>query len=162
MQASYNPFEILNLPTLKTISRLGNRYLVLQRFHWPGIKEGRGFIGTPYMNEAEAKAHQASLSEKEGKTLNLILDEKKLTDLVTDPQYFLFLSSFRDQQWNARIVMRYQHSITSFLNTQMNIRALDEVTIYFRLEFGRLKATVTAFGDEHEFDAHDMIKYACA
>ncbi|MGX5858274.1 hypothetical protein ACWKW6_31750 [Dyadobacter jiangsuensis] len=158
MLASYNPFEILNLPTLKTIGRLGNRYIVLQRFEWPGIKEGRGFIGTPYMDEATAKVHQANLSEKEGKTLNLILDVEKLSKLVVDPRYFLFLSTFRDQQWNARIATRYQNSITSFLKQRINIQSLEGVSIYFRLEFGRLKATVTAFGDEHEFDAHEMIK----
>lgn len=47
MTAAYNPFEILNIPMLKRIAQHGSHFIVLQRFDWPGIVPGRGFMGTP-------------------------------------------------------------------------------------------------------------------
>ena len=74
MVAAYNPFEILNLPMTRRITQHGNHFIVLQRFNWPGIKEGFGFMATPYKDEKSGKAHAAQLSGKEGKLLNLSSD----------------------------------------------------------------------------------------
>jgi hypothetical protein len=156
--ATYNPFEILNLPLLRTLIREGNQHIVLQRFNWPGIRERFGFIGTPYVDESKAKKHQAQLSPREGKILNLNLDIEKLNNLVGNPQYYLFLNTFRDQQWNARILIRYQHKITTFLKSQMSVESKDSIDIHLRLEFGRLVATITGNGREAEFEVYEMIK----
>jgi hypothetical protein len=96
MIAAYNPFEILNQPMIKTIVRQGNQFLVLQRFSWPGLQEGTAFIGTPYVNEIKAREHEKALVAHEGKLLNLTSDLEKLTQLINNPKYYLFLSRFRD------------------------------------------------------------------
>lgn len=158
MTAAYNPFEILNLPMVRRLVQHGNHYIVLQRFNWPGIKEGAGFLATPYQDEASAKKHQLQLAEKEGKTLNLSADITKITDLVSSPKYYLFLNTFREEKWSEKILKHYQRNIISFLRSRMSIHSNDSIDIHLHLTFGRLKATVTANGPEHEFDAFDMIK----
>ncbi|MGN7885410.1 hypothetical protein [Dyadobacter sp. 22481] len=158
MTAAYNPFEILNIPMLKRIAQHGSHFIVLQRFNWPGIAPGRGFMGTPYTDQFKAAQHVSHLSEKEGKVLNLSADAAKITDLINDPKYYLFLNTFRDPNWDNRILKHYQRNIISYLSARMPIRQTDQIDINLSLEYGRLKAVVTANGPEHTFDAYKMIK----
>jgi hypothetical protein len=158
MTAAYNPFEILNIPMLKRITQHGNHFIVLQRFNWPGIEPGRGFMATPYADQAKAVQHVSHLSEKEGKVLNLSADATKITDLINAPKYYLFLNTFRDPNWDNRILKHYQRNIISYLKARMPIRQTDQIDINLSLQYGRLKAVVTANGPEHTFDAYEMIK----
>nr|WP_295933001.1 hypothetical protein [uncultured Dyadobacter sp.] len=158
MTAAYNPFEILNVPMLKQIEQHGNHFIVLQRFNWPGIEPGRAFMGTPYAEQSKAAEHVAHLSEKEGKLLNLNADAVKITDLINDPKYNLFLSTFRDPNWDNRILKHYQRNIISYLKARIPFRQSNPIDINLSLEYGRLKAVVTANGPEHTFDAYEMIK----
>jgi len=139
MTAAYNPFEILNLPLLRGIIQHGNRVIVLQRFNWPGITEGHGFMGTPSTDEAKAKQDVAQSSEKEGKFLNLSADAEKITNLINDPKFYLFLNTFRDTNRDAKILKHYQRNIISFLHSRMTIRQKDPIDIHLVLEYGRLK-----------------------
>lgn len=158
MTASYNPFEILNLPILRGLIQRGNRVIVLQRFRWPGIAEHRGFIGTPYRDEPAAKKHIAQLSDKEGKLLDLNADLEKIIKLMGDPKYHLFLSAFRDPKWQAGILKHYQQNIVSFLRAEMSMEGEDPLNIDLTLEYGRLKVSVILNEDERVFDAFEMIK----
>lgn len=158
MTAAYNPFEILNLPLLRGIIQHGNRVIVLQRFNWPGIAEGHAFMGTPYVDEAKAKKHAAHLSEKEGKLLSMSADAEKITTLIDDPKYYLFLNTFRDPNWDAKILKHYQIKMISFLRSRMPVPQKDPIDIHLVLEYGRLKAMVNVNGTERTFDAFEMIK----
>ncbi len=158
MLAAYNPFEILNLPMIRRITQHGNHFIVLQRFNWPGIKEGFGFMATPYKDEKSGKAHAAQLSGKEGKLLNLSADIEKITALINDPKYSLFLCTFREESWNKKMIKLYQRNMISYIKSHMPTASNDAIVIQMDLKFGRLKATVTANGPEHEFDLYEMIK----
>lgn len=158
MIAAYNPFEILNLPIIRRLISHGNHFIVLQRFNWPGIAEGHGFMATPYPNELLAKKHADQLAEKEGKTLNLSSDIEKIGSLIDNPKYNLFLCTFRDEKWDQKMLKLYQRNIISFLKTKMPISSNSSIDIHMYLKYGRLKATVTANGPEYEFDVYQMIK----
>ena len=158
MTAAYNPFEILNLPMIRRLTQHGNHFIVLQRFNWPGIKEGNGFMATPYKDEKSGKAHAAQLSGKEGKLLNISRDIEKVTTLINDPRYSLFLCTFREESWSRKIIKLYQRNIMDYIKGCMPVTANDEIIIHLNLKFGRLNATVTANGPEHEFDVYEMIK----
>lgn len=158
MIAAYNPFEILNLPMIRRLISHGNHLIVLQRFNWPGIAPGQSFMATPYSNEGSAKKHADQLAEKEGKILNLSSDIEKITALINNPKYYLFLCTFRDEKWDQKMLKLYQRNMISFLRAKMPISSNDAIDIHMHLKFGRLKATVTANGPEHEFDVYDMIK----
>lgn len=77
MTAAYNLLEILNIPMLKRITQHGSHFILLQRFNWPGIEPGRGFMATPYSDQVKAAQHVSHLSEKEGKVLDLSADAAK-------------------------------------------------------------------------------------
>ena len=115
-------------------------------------------MGTPYTDQAKAAQHVSHLSEKEGNVLNLSADATKITDLINDPKYYLFLNTFRDPNWDNRILKHYQRNIISYLKARMPIRQSDAIDIHLSLQYGRLKAVVTANGPEHTFDAYEMIK----
>ncbi|MDR6809753.1 hypothetical protein J2Y45_006866 [Dyadobacter sp. BE34] len=158
MVAAYNPFEILNLPMIRRITQHGNHFIVLQRFKWPGIKEGFGFMATPYKDEKSGKAHAAQLSGNEGKLLNLSSDIEKITSLINDPRYSLFLCTFREESWNKKMIKLYQRNMISYIKAHMPVTSNDAIVIQMDLKYGRLKATVTANGPEHEFDLYEMIR----
>jgi hypothetical protein len=158
MIAAYNPFEILNQPMIKTIVRQGDQFLVLQRFSWPGLQDGMAFIGTPYVNEIKAREHEKALAANEGKVLNLTSDLEKLTQLIDDPKYYLFLCTFRDPKWKSKILHQYQGNILSFLKAKMPIHSPDGVRVDLYLKFGRLTASIILNNPEFEFDAYDMIE----
>ena len=158
MVAAYNPFEILNLPMIRRITQHGNHFIVLQRFNWPGIKEGFGFMATPYKDEKSGKAHATQLSDKEGKLLSFSADIEKITALINDPKYSLFLCTFREESWNKKMIRLYQRNMISYIKAHMPVTSNDAIVIQMDLKFGRLKATVTANGPEHEFDLYEMIR----
>ncbi|KAA0992107.1 hypothetical protein [Dyadobacter aurulentus] len=158
MTAAYNPFEILNLPMIRRLTQHGNHFIVLQRFNWPGIREGNGFIATPYKDEKSGKAHAARLAEKEGKLLTISSDLEKITTLINDPRYSLFLCTFREKSWSKKIIKLYQRNMIAYIKSCMPVTSNDEIIIHLDLKFGRLKATVPANAPEHEFDVYEMIK----
>jgi len=157
MTAAYNPFELLSLPLVRRLVQQGNRYIVLQRFSWPGVRRRCGFIGTPYITERNARQHQAQLSEKEGKTLSLTTDMGTMTSLLEDLRYHVFLSTFRDEKWERKLLKLYGDNVLTFLKTNLKINELDGVDIHLHLSNGKLKASVTLGEAEYEYDVCVMV-----
>lgn len=95
---------------------------------------------------------------KEGKLLSLSADAEKITTLINDPKYYLFLNTFRDPNWDAKILKHYQIKMISFLRSRIPVPQKDPIDIHLVLEYGRLKAMVNVNGTEKTFDAFEMIK----
>ncbi|SEJ85584.1 hypothetical protein SAMN05216327_12718 [Dyadobacter sp. SG02] len=72
--------------------------------------------------------------------------------------YYLFLSTFRDPQWNVRILTRYEGKITSFLEANVPGHVKNAHEIQLRLEFGRLMAIITVGDREFQFNVCSMIE----
>ncbi|CAG5006786.1 hypothetical protein DYBT9275_03896 [Dyadobacter sp. CECT 9275] len=144
MTAAYNPFEILNLPMIRYLIQHGRHFIVLQRFNWPGIKQGRGFMATPYADEKSAKQHQAQF--------------EKITALIDNPRYYFFLCTFREEKWSEKMLKIYQRNILSFLKAHMSYGSSYAVDIHLHVKYGSLKAIVTANDVEYEFDVYEMIE----
>ncbi|WP_439559025.1 hypothetical protein [Dyadobacter sp.] len=158
MVASYNPYEILNLPLIRKQLQRGNCYLVLQRFNWPGIKQGQAFIGTIYDQHAKAKLHLSQLTVNEGKILHMETDLEKLIELINSPRYYLFLSEFSDKNWSENIRKHYHRSITVFLKVNLPDWSGSIADVQLYPKFGKLKAVVTYLDTEYEFDAYQMMR----
>ena len=158
MSTSYNPFELLTLPLLKDLLRRHKYFIVVQRFNWPGIMTGKGFMVTPYEEQKSAKAHADKLDIKEGRMIDLQIEMQKITQLIDGPQYFLFLNTFRDAHWASKVLKHYQNNIVLFLNANTTIRIKDGIDIELAFHDGRLKAIIQSKGPLKEFDAYDLIK----
>lgn len=157
MSIPYNPFELLTLIFLKNFQRNKQHLLVIQRFNWPGIPAGRGFMVTPYFSEKTARQHQATLDAKEGRLVNLYLEMDIVIALLNSSKYLLFVSSFREMRWNTRVLTYYQKNISSFLRAKNLVGAGDQPDIELMLEYGKLKAAVRSAGTTQIFDAYDLI-----
>ena len=157
MSAAYNPFELLTLPLLKNFQRSKQHLLVIQRFNWPGVPAGRGFMITPYMNENTAKQHAALLGSKEGRLVNLYLEMDTVIGLLNSTKYLLFINSFREMRWSSRVLSYYQKNIQSYLTANGFTTPPDQTEIEFSFETGRLKAVVRCGDHKQNFDAYDLI-----
>ncbi|HCU46063.1 MAG TPA: hypothetical protein DF610_15515, partial [Sphingobacterium sp.] len=62
----YNTFEQLTRATFQEFLEQGYRDFVMQRFEWPDVTKGTGFLLSPYWSAEEAHAHAAELGPKEG------------------------------------------------------------------------------------------------
>lgn len=157
MSIPYNPFELLTLILLKNFQRNKQHLLIIQRFNWPGIPAGRGFIVTPYLSEKPARQHQATLGSKEGRLVNLYLEMDTVITLLNSPNYLLFVNTFREMRWNIRVLTHYQKNIVSFLQAKSITIGEHQTDIELTLEYGKLKAIVRSAGTEQHFDAYEII-----
>lgn len=157
MSIPYNPFELLTLILLKSFQRNKQHLLIIQRFNWPGIVAGKGFMVTPYASEKSAVQHQATLDAKEGRLVNLYLEMDTVIALLNSSKYLLFVSSFREMRWNTRVLNHYQKNISSFLRAKNFTNATDQPDIELMLEYGKLKAAVRSAGTKQIFDVYELI-----
>jgi len=159
MSIPYNPFELLTLTLLKNFQRNKQHLLIIQRFNWPGIPVGRGFMVTPYISEKPARLHQATLDTKEGRLVNLYLEMDTVIALLNSSKYLLFVNTFREMRWNTRVLTHYQKNISSFLLAKSLVGTGDQPDIELMLEYGKLKAAVHSHsGDTKQiFDVYELI-----
>ena len=156
MDVPYNPFEPVDLPLLLEMQREQKYFLVIQRFSWPGVAPGKGFMVTPYEQEEPAKQHAAELAPKEGRFVDLQKESEKVMSLVNDPDYSLFVNNFSDDRWADRMLKHYRKNILSFVsaNTDFLRKGVD---IKLTFKYGRLKAIINSTGLKKEFDAYDVL-----
>ena len=67
----YIPFEQVNIQLFQDLVERGYKDYVLQRFQWPSIENGKGFLLSAYTDESIAHEHAFHLGEKEGKAVIL-------------------------------------------------------------------------------------------
>ena len=100
----YIPFEQVTVKLFHDLVERGYKDYVLQRFEWPGLKAGKGFILSPYAAPDAAIAHAHQLSKNEGKALHVPDDAGKIVDLLrVNSDYRVFINKFSDEDWNTRL-----------------------------------------------------------
>jgi hypothetical protein len=157
MSVPYNPFELFDLPTLKDMLRKGRNFLVIQRFSWPGIPAGKGFMVSAYQDEKTARQHAEKLDGKEGRLVNVPVEYDTVTLLINHPQYLLFISAFREPDWQARLLGHYQKNIEMFMLASMEDLVSKETGIELHFQYGTLKAVIRTRNRETEVDVIDLI-----
>jgi hypothetical protein len=157
MSVAYNPFELLDLPALKDMQRKGKYFLVIQRFHWPGLPAKKGFIVSPYQEEKVGRQHAETLDNKEGRLIDLSVEYNIVLSLINHPQYLLFLSSFREPDWQVRLLRYYQKNIESFFADKTQTNFNQNTDIEFCIRYGKLRAMIRTESREDEYDVIEML-----
>lgn len=140
----YNPFEPIFKSLFDELVESGYEDFVLQRFYWPGVKEKRGFLLTPYDDKRQADEHAFHLDSKEGKSLQIPKDSEKIDSLLTvGSGYRIFLNRIKDENWESRMKKLYEKNIINYLRTKTRFKRGDHIDIYFSLEYGRVMAEIT-------------------
>ncbi|MBW8683048.1 hypothetical protein [Chitinophaga rhizophila] len=97
--------------------RAGRSWVVAQRFRWPGISNGKGFMLTAYPHPELAQRHVGVLDAGEGKVLDLkaVANMKKLKDLChPDSGYQFFYSATRDRDARRKLVKTYAEKVQKY------------------------------------------------
>ncbi|SEO10904.1 hypothetical protein SAMN05216436_1341 [bacterium A37T11] len=155
----YIPFEPLTMNLLQLSMQEHNHYIVLQRFSWPGVLPGKGFMASPYADLDEAQVHASQLAPKEGKLLDMRQDALKVQDLLKQGSgYRVFLNTIKDQNWSARMKRVYEGKIIGFLRTKTTFKSKDPIDILFYQEFGRVMAAIQSGDKKVIVPAMEIIK----
>ena len=157
MDVPYNPFEPVDLPLLLEMQRMQKYYVVIQRFSWPGVALGKGFIVTPYEKEELAKQHAEKLAPKEGRFIDLQSEFELVKSLINDPHYSLFVNNVSNKSWADQMLKHYKKNIISFVTANTNFRRKG-IDIELAFKYGRLKAIIHTTGPKKEFDAYDLFR----
>ncbi|MCE7065788.1 hypothetical protein [Dyadobacter sp. CY326] len=158
MTASYNPFLVLDKPYLKALLSSGKYFIVLQRFNWPGLQEGQAFIATPYQDQKAAQKHAKKLTAQEGRMLDVRTEHDKFSKLFNDPRYVVFVSKFKEGDWQSRVIKHYQKNIHSFLTANTGIALDEKINIELTFEDGHLMAHVISNGEQYHWEACKLIE----
>lgn len=142
----YNPFVPFTESVFRETLREGTYLFVIQRFHWPLVEKGKGFLVSPYRQADEATAHAAQLDGREGKFVDVRSEEglAAVERLVAKGSgYRMFLNKFKETDWKNRMMKLYRDKIITYLRFRTPFRARDTIDITFWLEHGRVMATIT-------------------
>ncbi|MNJ95319.1 hypothetical protein D3C87_130290 [compost metagenome] len=155
----YIPFVLFTEALLQAIKDAGVKYLIIQRFSWPGLNRSTTFLVTPYAAMDSAKEHELQLREKEGKLLDINFEYGKVLQLLNDGRGLRFyLNKFKENNWNKRMLQVYQRNITGYLSSRTNFTRQDTIDINFVLKYGHLIAEVRAKDKSLDVPAIDLIK----
>lgn len=155
----YIPFEQVTLNLFHDMVSRGYKDFVLQKFEWPGVVQGKGFLLSAYENKEQANEHVVELDIKEGKALHIPEDIENIEKLLeVNSGYRIFLNKLRDQDWEKRMLKYYKVNIVNYLRFNTRFKRKDPVDILFTLEFGRVKAVIESAGIRKEVKAFDLIK----
>ena len=137
----------------------GYKDFVLQKFEWPGVVQGKGYLLSAYENKELAKDHASVLNLKEGKALNIPNDLENIEKLLeVNSGYRIFLNKIKDSDWEKRMLKYYKVNIISYLHSKTRFKVKDHIDILFTIEFGRVKAVIESTGIRKEVKAFDIIK----
>lgn len=140
----YIPFISYTIDSLTETLASKVPFLVIQRFAWPGILAGKGFMVSPYTEYEEAFFHASQLGQKEGRLLNLPKDLDKIEAVITPGSgYRLFLNKLKEENWNKRMLKIYEKHIINYLRARTPFTRHDKIDINFSIELGRVKASIT-------------------
>lgn len=154
----YNPFVPFTDAVFKQTLQQGTYLLVIQRFNWPLVEKGKGFMVTVYRDTDEAYAHASQLEVNEGKLLDARIQLEKIQSLVAKGSgYRLFLNKFKEANWKSRMMKLYRDKIITYLRFRTPFKARDTIDITFWLEHGRVQATITNGERSISVPAADLI-----
>lgn len=154
----YNPFVPFTDAVFKQTLQQGTYLLVIQRFNWPLVEKGNGFMVTVYRDTDEAYAHASQLEVNEGKLLDARIQLEKIQSLVAKGSgYRLFLNKFKEANWKSRMMKLYRDKIITYLRFRTPFKARDTIDITFWLEHGRVQATITNGERSISVPAADLI-----
>ncbi len=140
----YNPFTPFTESIFKETLGNGFYYFIIQRFEWPLVEKGKGFMVTPFSEEEAAQLHASDLGHNEGKLLDARYDIDKIQGLLSKGSgYRLFLNKFREDNWKARMLRLYKDKIISYLRSRTPFTRNDSIDIHFSLESGRFIAKIS-------------------
>ncbi|MCK7559367.1 hypothetical protein MKQ70_32130 [Chitinophaga sedimenti] len=158
----YNPFAVLDVEMLNFLHNQGDHYIVVQRFSWPGIPSGTGYIASPYGNLKEAENHLLHLEAKEGKLLNVNGHEDKnklLALLAKDSGFHLFINlTNQGQRIERSIAIAYRKKVGSYIRSVLKMKNEGGFDVTLRVEYGRLVATITSGLQQRQVLFYSMIK----
>jgi len=155
----YIPFEQLTSNLFHDLIARGYKDFVLQKFEWPSVKNGKGFLLSAYENKENADEHAFELDIKEGKALHIPQDFEKIEKLLeVNSGYRIFLNKIRDADWEKRMLKYYRVNIVNYLRFNTQFKRKDPVDILFTLEHGRVKAVIDSVGIRKEVNAFELIK----
>lgn len=154
----YNPFVPFTEAVFRQILKEGTYLFVIQRFNWPLVEQGKGFMVTAYQDTDEAYAHASQLHANEGKLLDVRTQLEKIQPLVAKGSgYRLFLGKFKEDNWKSRMMKLYRDKIIAYLRFRTPFKARDTIDITFWLEHGRVQATITNGERSLTVPASDLI-----
>lgn len=155
----YIPFEQITLKFYQDIFARGYSDFVLQKFEWPGVNQGKGFLISAYENKNHALVHALELNEKEGKALHIPDDFEKIEKLLkANSGYRIFLNKIKNLDWEKRMLKHYNSKIVNYLRCNTRFKRTDKIDILFTLEYGRIKAIIESAGVRKKVNAYDLIK----
>lgn len=155
----YIPFEQVTVNLFHDLVSRGYKDFVLQKFDWPSVSFGNGFLLSAYETKELAHAHAFELGVKEGKALHLPDDFEKIEKLLeVDSGYRIFLNKIKNIDWEKRMLKHYNLNIVNYLRSNTKFKKTDKIDILFTLEYGRVKAIIECNGTRKEVNAFDLIK----
>jgi hypothetical protein len=154
----YNPFIQISLSIFENLIKTGYNYFVIQRFEWPKLETGKGFLVTAYQSSDEAKTHASHLDANEGKMLDIKERMETIQALLAkESGYHLFLSKFKEENWKSRMTKLYKDKIVIYLRSKTAFTRNDAIDIKFFLEHGRVMAEISNGEDFITLKAVDLI-----
>src|SRR5690606_29544008 len=155
----YIPFEEVTLNLFHDLVSRGYKDFVLQKFEWPSVTFGKGFLLSAYETKELTHAHAFELDVKEGKSLHIPDDFEKIEKLLeVNSGYRIFLNKIKNLDWKKRMLKHYNLNIVNYLRYHTKFKRTDKIDILFTLEYGRIQAIIESNGTRKEVNAFDLIK----
>ncbi len=157
VQGKYNPFNNFTSDTVLQLLRAGANFIVLQRFQWPGIPHGKGYMATPYHDESTATTHLNNLEQNEGKVIQLDPLPEKVREMIKSDNYDLFINTVKETKWKNELLKQYRQNIYSYLrsSTEFTTKSPIDIDVYF--ENGRLLSRITSNDKTHITTVYKLI-----
>lgn len=145
----YNPFIQFETSTVLSLLKAGAKYIVLQRFQWPGIAPGKGFMATPYNMESTANAHVHNLEANEGKVIPIDPLPDKVKEMIASDEFKVFINTVKETNWKNELLKQYRNNIYTYLRSNTNFTAKSPIDIDIYFENGRLTAKISSNDKTH-------------
>lgn len=156
----YNPFLRIKDDTLKKLLGTGKRYVVIQRFQWPGQPPQKTFLLSAYANEPEARFHEQQLRPNEGKLQDLLdMNQYQAISklLKNESGLTVFYNGTIDAKHEKRLQKAYVKNVSAYIH-YIRMKKEDHYDVRIFTEYGRLKAEITSGEHSHTALFYDMIK----
>ncbi|WP_343670741.1 hypothetical protein [Chitinophaga sp.] len=159
----YNPFEPLTVERIQQLLLMGQPILVVQRFQWPGIINGAGFMATRYSYPEDTVDHLAHLLPNEGKLVDLLqpLQRNKLLALLgPHSTYHVYIDTLKDKHWAKQMQQVYAEDVRKYIRSQTRLKPDRDrgVDINFHLRYGRVMAIINTGTQQLDVPFYDIIK----
>jgi len=160
MSLFYNPFLRISSAAISKLIENGTPYVVIQRFKWPGVPPGKGFLVCAYRTQHEAERHAFALEPTEGKMQNL-LEEEDQTKMIAlsgkDSGYLVFFNGTVDLAQDKNLKKAFVKSVHGYIQ-YIRMPKEDEYRVRIFVEYGRVQATITSGPHSHTALFYNMIK----